>query len=211
MLIVAPFLNKGWEVLEKPVFGGLLVLLAAFSFFGKDGSLLAIMVYLFGRYLNKYPMMWLEDRATLLFVSALCILLLNAVIHVYFLKDMNLRLSMNYTSPVLLFAVISFFFVFKRMKIGYSPLINWIASGVFGVYLLTDGFWRTVFTKGMVGLLESNALILSLAAVTVTLVLAAFDGGVGVLLSPFSNYLSSLIRKLFVRNTIRENENRNDY
>ena len=210
LMIVAPFLNKGSEAMKKRVFIGLLVLLATFSFFGKGSTLLAIMVYLFGRYLNKYPMQLLEDRATLLFIFTLGILLMNAVVHVYILKDMNLRLSMDYSSPVVLFAGISFFFVFKKIKMGYFPLLNWIASGVFGVYLLTDGFWRTIFTKGMVGLFGSNVLILSLLAISVTLVLAALDGGIGLLLNPLSNYLSSLIRKLFVRNTIRENESSRD-
>lgn len=200
LMFVAPFINKGVDYIQKRMFAGLLCLFVAFLFLGQKSPfdpLTAIMVYLIGKYLKKWPIRFLEDKALWVYMTALLVLLANTIIHIWVCNDLNIRLSTDYNSPIVLIAGVSFFFVFKNMKMRHKALINWISGGAFGVYLLTDGFLRAKFNAGIVSLCGTNAFVLAIAAMAITLLLSAFNGFLNlVIMEPTSKLLSNMIKKL---------------
>ncbi len=204
LMLVAPFLNKGVDFVPKHVFAWLLVIFIAFLYFGHNSPfspMTAIMVYLIGKYLKKWPIRALEDKAMWIYIVALLVLLANTIVHIWICNDLDIRLSTDYNSPIILVAGVSFFYVFKNIRIKHVAWINWISRGVFGVYLLTDGFLREKFNVSVVGLFGANVFVLAIVAVTITLLLSVFNGvSEHLLLNPTTKFLSNAIRKLAICN-----------
>lgn len=203
LMLIAPFINKGVAFIPKYVFAGLLGLFVVFMYFGHNtpfGPLTAIMVYLTGAFLKKWHIRVVEDRALWVYISALLVLLVNTIIHVYLLDDLNIRLSTDYNSPIVLVAGVSFFFVFKNLKMKYRAWINRISSGTFGVYLLTDGFLRASFNTSIVNMFGTNVFVLVIIAVAITVLLSLVNGVLeNTILKPISKLLTDSIRKLAIR------------
>lgn len=201
LMLIAPFINKGVDCLQKPMLASLLALFVAFLYFhGPFGPLTAIMVYLIGRYLKKWPIRVLEDKALWIYIVALLVLSANTIFHVWVCNDLDIKLSTDYNSPVVLIAGVAFFFVFKNMKIKHRAWVDWISSGVFGVYLLTDGFLRASFNTSIVNMFGTNVFVLIIIAVAITVLLSLVNGVLeNTILKPISKLLTDSIRKLAIR------------
>lgn len=176
LMLAAPFVNDAVERMGRNFFAGLIIIYAvALYFSGIDahGFEAALLIYLVGRFLKKYPIEIIEKNALWFFFGAVALMFVNVAIHIYLLKDGNIRLSTENSSPLIILAAVSFFFLFKKIKINNIGAVNWLAGGVLGVYMLTDGYLRWSFIRMIIGWCGENYLLLALSAVLTTIVLAA--------------------------------------
>ena len=151
LYLLVPFLNKALQNFGKKDLQGLiLTLLSLFTllptfFYNTAYEYIGwyVTVYLVGAYLRLYPPMFLEDTRKCLWLSgvslALCYAsvvaislagtLLHKTLPVYwFVSDSNKVLA--------ILASVSFFCLFKSLKIGHIKLINTLAASTFGILLI---------------------------------------------------------------------------
>lgn len=185
LMLYAPLLNKGLEDLSNRNFSILLVIYLLFIY-GVLPSIISassphtfqfIAMYLIGRYLNRNQsyISQIKWRNILLFNILGGALLFILVIIFRSHYQLYSRLLSN-QDPIVIFMGINLFVLFKKIKIGYIPVVNKIAAGVIVAYLLTDctftGRWLDKFIYSFS---NDNALILILAALILTVSFAALE------------------------------------
>jgi surface polysaccharide O-acyltransferase-like enzyme len=155
MYILSPLLNCLNEKLNKEqsllLLGVLFVMLTGVSFlpqshpFGTSEVFYFLFLYLIASYIRKYVELkkiknWILLLAGLIswgIVFGTYLLINRYYNYISFAFDDNVYYS-ALTSPFILIIAISFFLIFKQLKIKTSVAINLIASTTFGIYLIHD-------------------------------------------------------------------------
>ncbi len=139
LLIIAPILNKGIELIERPQFRNILIagyaLIAIFDFvfrqsvLGAEGGysvLWMCYLYLLARYMRLYGLNWIDRNRYVLFFG--CIIL-QSVLFYFGLT------SLRYTNPLILIPAICLIFIFRKWDFR-NKQINLAAKGALMAYLL---------------------------------------------------------------------------
>lgn len=157
LYFIAPFINKGVELINRKELQVLLVGLlffdcfAGFLFntFSASGYTVShlLTIYLVGRYINIYklnirnPLRYLVLLSLLLFVCCVLVLKLDRLNFIWvalgYTKFSVVFKLFYYNNPILILSSILLFFTFKNLKI-QSSVINVVSSSVFGIYLIHD-------------------------------------------------------------------------
>lgn len=167
LYLIHPFLNVLLSKMEKNTYQSLLTMLiiiwciiptVSFSSFQSNSLLWFITLYCVAGYIRlfdfnpkfttkHYVYLWLLFSA-LRYLSSVTLIVLGTKIPF----AASHPLAFYGTQSVLTFlSSLSFFMVFKNIKMGYNKWINIIASACFGVYLIHDNcivrpfLWETVF------------------------------------------------------------------
>lgn len=185
LMILSTILNEGSSRITKRQFEVVLGLLFLFSISGfrylgsnvYDKSILFVFIYLIGRYIRMYPIAAIKKHYGKILTA--CIIGLVCYVMYYIeigpLNNYTLLYAVSYNNPFCLLASVCFFFVFCNLKIGYSRLINLIASGVLATYMITDGFLQMTFTKKIYYTVGDNTIILAVVAMVVVMGCSLFE------------------------------------
>lgn len=97
-------------------------------------------LYLLSRYLRLYPCKWIQfDKKYDILIYVVLSLLITTIAFLsmrFHLIPYKITFFYQYTSPVVIISSVFFLLYFTKLKINYNPLINWIASSCFAIYLL---------------------------------------------------------------------------
>jgi len=152
LYLVSPLLNMGIDACTRPQLLFVVVIFTVLNavsgfLFGSGGVLGSnggyslfsfIHIYLIGRYAARF----IADRslrqwsAAVYLLSSLALFLL-VYLSISRLDNLGIARLFKYNNPLILISAISFFFFFKSFRL-QSPLVNRLAAGVLGVYLLHD-------------------------------------------------------------------------
>jgi len=119
-------------------------------------------LYIIGAYIGRYSSDFCSMRTyVLLLVASVVAMVAMAVAFVYLGPEngfiswcidnianfgyLHGFLYMRETNIVMLVAALSFFLIFKNIKLSYNPIINTLALTVFGIYLIHDDVQFRVF------------------------------------------------------------------
>lgn len=154
ILALAPFIYKIISTLSKEEYCRLLqILLVGFTviptfiykanpYFSNLGWL--IVLYILGYYLNKYDV---QFNPYLSLIISICLIWISELVFERYENIETNYFVYMYRAPMLV-AAVSLVLIFKKIKMNKSQLLNKIASGILGVYLLHDGlFLRTHWYK----------------------------------------------------------------
>lgn len=100
------------------------------------GSINLLFIYVCGRCLQKYPLIFLKKKCISIFLLTTSILQCGVIIGL-FLQIPYIGFLYRYWNPLVILSSISLFYCFQSRSI-YSKNINTIAKCMFGVYLITD-------------------------------------------------------------------------
>lgn len=155
--LLSPFFNRMLHQLTKKQYQGLLLITLIFFnviptfswiqptrvFF--NALTLFMTAYFWAGYIRRFSIGFLEKKRVALLVLVLCIGVLwggqvwfAALGEKYAIFQPVTQLLVNYESIFFLFAAIAVFMLCKEISVGCNCVINWIASGAFGVYLIHD-------------------------------------------------------------------------
>lgn len=178
LMLLAPILNYGLNGLSKRQLEITILSLIIFSTSGfrwwahatTEPTTIMVTTYTIAGYIRRYPCDFLIQHCRLIWFTTITILLFWSGIY-YFTGSMSadkwIYISAN-NNPLCLLASISFFYVFQQIKIPNIKIINFLASGVFAVYLCTDGFLREIYNSWAISTTKANIwYLLALAFVTV--------------------------------------------
>lgn len=184
LMLFSPFLNKGIESVDKNTTISVIVSLGLFGVCGfpyisgkiANPFLTFIFMYLIGRYARMYDFSKIRTHALSIWLVSLIVLFLCQYIP-YNISGMNasdwLYASAN-CNPFNILAAISFFYIFKNIRIHYNAVINFLSLGVFSAYLLTDGVLRDGYNNYIVTHFHSIGGGIAIAISTVILI-SSFD------------------------------------
>lgn len=185
LLLYAPLLNKGLEVLSTKQFCIIICLYCLFVY-GLLPSIVSISspptfqfiaMYLIGRLLKRFdPFVSSITSPKLMAINSILAAILS--ISVIMSRDnpqIYNRLLSN-QDPLVILMGISLFLLFRKIRLGTIPFINDIASGVFVAYLLTDctlsGRW---LDKWIFSLTNGNAFFLIVLSLLLTMLCSALE------------------------------------
>lgn len=99
-----------------------------------------IVLYLIGRSIKVFGVPhWFEKKSFSLYVMCTLILFSSSILSYSFLSiditNSVLKYLFAYTNPLIILSSISFFVGFKKLKLGYSNIINHIAKSTLAVLL----------------------------------------------------------------------------
>lgn len=184
LMLMTPLLNVGMESLTKKQASILILVLYISSF--RLFSCLMVFVYLLGRYLRKYPIIYLEKYAVVIFFGSTAAYFF---FNLYCLnKNINSVWMYNSMFPFVIVPAVSLFYSFQKIHIKWKS-IGVVSSGVLATYLITDHqLIRPVFTQTIASLCNNSPLIILLVAFCITIICSLF----GVLCSEVVKKLSSV-------------------
>ncbi len=111
-------------------------------------------LYLLSRYLRLYPCKWIQfDKKYDLFIYVVLSLINTtfAFLSMRFqLIPYKITFFYQYTSPVVIIGSVFFLLYFTKLKINFNPLINWIASSCFAIYLLHSNSYLARYYDGFI-------------------------------------------------------------
>lgn len=191
LVLIAPILEYALEGQNSIVVGKwvltFFVINVIFGFFLEESTLLTgynytnfVLLYLMARYIRiikeEQKKSYINIRSKGMLYWIICSLLLSLGL-IFLCKIHKVPASMHYfgyNNPILLFACFSLFTYFTKFSF-YSRLINWLATGMFGVYLMhtsssLERVWQgyaSIFyiNFGYVGLIASSILLLAILSV----------------------------------------------
>lgn len=146
LYVLSPLINKGTDSLSKYQLGGLIIVLVYLeashlftgdNFFSGDGyNLYTItVIYIIARFFKRFEISIQKPFALYILITLLLSVFITFCLSVN-RQSLAWRITI-YNCPLIIFGAISFFFVFKNLKIK-SKIINKIAPLVFGVYLIHE-------------------------------------------------------------------------
>ena len=102
-------------------------------------------LYLLARYVRLYPcrittLRWSTDLAIYLVLAAVMTIIGVAVLAAGLDPRLINRLY-AYTSPLVIVAALYFLLMFSKIKMPHIPIVNWIASSCFAIYLVHSNSW----------------------------------------------------------------------
>lgn len=185
IMLLSPILNAGAEKISKSTFAWMLVVLLGVFLSGyhyytsslPESHIFMITIYMLGRYMRLHGMEFVEKHCWWIWLAAIAILAGHtAYMHLSgtLTCENFLRESLRY-NPFNIIAAVAFFYIFKRIDIGTSNIINWLAAGVFAAYLLTDGYTRAFWNENVVNIFGDNVIILFFVAIAAVLLFSCFD------------------------------------
>lgn len=182
LLLLSPILNKAIQHLSQKEYIKILVSLSILTFYfgylfrgpiNPNGYNIMNFIYLYfiGRYLYLYVDLTKYSPKTLQIISLSTYIISSLIIATIALGigylDINIKkieqLAYPYNSPFVIISAISFFFLFKNMKI-QNKTINWMASSSLAIYILQDNqYIRAYCTKSIIYLdtiIHNNILLI---------------------------------------------------
>lgn len=185
LMLFAPLLNSGTEQIRRSTFEYLLLGLLVFSVSGckyfsqdtTDKSFLFITMYLLGRYFGKYRDTFIERHNCLFYCISITGLLLFQSYSFYMvgLDSSSFLYATSYGNPFNILAAISFFFIFKKLRLGVVPIVNFLASGCIASYLLTDGFMQSMFNTKICLTVNNDIVLLLLVSIICVVLCSIFE------------------------------------
>ena len=183
LMLLSPFLNAGMEKLNKRQ-ATILVGVLYLSWF-RCTSVLLLFIYILGRYLRKYPCIFLEKNAGKIFITSVAVFFaLN-----YYLMNEGTYIQRLYDnmSPFNVVSAVSLFYVFKKWHITWGGIGN-IASGVLAAYLITTHeLPRQAFNDLFFNLVHGNIIALLFVSLFVVIVCSCIDIVITRVLKPVFN------------------------
>lgn len=185
VMLVAPFINAGFDNLpQKSV---LILILAMFLLYCSgirymahsfiEGLSIMLMMYMLGRYLHRYPISFLQKYS--IWIYLLCVIGLFIQQFYYVAHECNDRTAMVYVAshanPLCVLIGISLFYSFLKLKMPQFKIINFIASGCFASYLITDGFLREKVNGWIVRHINFGVIGLVFMAIAIVVICSLFD------------------------------------
>ena len=158
LFLISPLLNMFIEYASKKDFQ--IVLLSYFVFQSYvswlsgwynyyDGYSIIMFagIYLTAAYVRKYPIEWIEQRASLLWI--ITILVITAIATFSLWKFGHAARQIRDDNPLIILAGILMLLSFKQLTF-QSKIVNWLAASSFAVYLIHySPFVYPYFMKGM--------------------------------------------------------------
>lgn len=214
LYLISPLLNKAVDSCSREQLLFIVVIFtvlnAVTGFFFRTGgamgmnggySLLSFVhIYLLGRYISRYVRYKkFQKWSVAVYISSSLVLFLLVCISINWFYSKGIIRLFSYNNPLVIVSAVSFFFVFKSFRLQNS-LINQIASGVLGVYLLHD---HRLVRKHVIDRLftwsESYSgfghfLVLLLIALLVLVIGLLVDKAREILLAPVAAYLGKRFR-----------------
>lgn len=157
LMILSPYLNEFCVLLKKKDYLRMLLylffLLCVFPTISIKGAtndivlrqggknlVYFLFIYLLGRYIFLHSRLILSrlKLGGIFVLSTLLIISLNIMVSYYFHKKLFI-FSFD-CSPLILISSLCIFSIFKSLEY-HSKIINWFASSVFGIYLLSDVYY----------------------------------------------------------------------
>jgi hypothetical protein len=200
-MLFSPFLNKGLDLINKREFGTILILFGLFNFFPYllNGTINErfVFIYLIGRYFKKYPVRIFNEKALHLFVSGVLLSVMIMFIKINYVPQIPFRYIYDYSSPIIILMAISFFFLFKNRGSFHSETINYLSSGVFAVFLITDSnVLRKIFNDFALSITGENWFYMLLFATATVFIFSLLDI---IIRKPIYSIFESQLNKLFVK------------
>lgn len=185
VMLLSPILNAGAEAISKTTFAWILIVtlgvfMSGYHYYTNSlptMNAFFVMIYLIGRYLRLHPIRFVDKYCLWIWIlSVLAIVGHEALLYTRgtLTSELFARIS-HCSNPFNIIAAIAFFCMFKKIDIGTSRKINWLAAGVFGAYLITDGYLRLPWNVAMVNIFGTNILILFVVAVAGVLLFSCFE------------------------------------
>ena len=220
LYLLSPFINKLIGVLNKKKHLSLLIICfivfsilptytsQEFFMVGHGYSLYHfIFLYLIGAYLGKYSINIKNSYLLLIFLGA-C--LLNNILYqvgwhfiyienslLYYIGESLANSLIDYSNPLVIIQAIAFFLLFTKISFK-NRIINYIASCVFGMYLIHDNeVFRSIYSNMFI---YSDKLNIILVGVAFTIVI--FIGCL--LIESIRKVLFKFIYNLKISNYLRE-------
>lgn len=142
-----------------------------------------VIMYFVGAYISRFGLRIISTMRSSLFATAISITLLaGSVFAIAFHPNFFNRIGVvewayfwpPNTIPMLALSL-GIFGIFKHIKIDHNPLINKIASTVFGIYLLHDSILANWLWHDLIGLAAYQShrgilIVIAIAAITICLV-----------------------------------------
>lgn len=199
LMLIAPFINKGCDVLAKKHFVAILILMYLISvsfidIINREWSPFAcfLFLYILGRFMRRFPINAVIQHPIAVFLFCLTIQLILgtvAIIKTEWSQAIISRIYL-YSSPINILLAISCFFIFKQLNIHYNKCINLISSGVLAAYLFTDSLpVRKWINSFVIDICEVPSRIILLAEFIICSLCIV------ILLSIFETLVLSIIRK----------------
>lgn len=207
LMLVAPFLNAGIEKLTQKNLGiiiaiGLGVFLSGYHYYTNslpENHMVFVYLYLLGRYIRLYPIKIIEKYSALIWVLAVAVMV-GQTIYLYVQGELTiakyLRIG-NLTNPFNILSSVAFFYIFKRLDIGCIQLINWLATGVFAAYLMTEGYLRHIWNETIINIFGTNMLVLFFVALFSVLIFSCLDNIRAKIQAPIDLLLWNKLRQAY--------------
>lgn len=104
-------------------------------------------IYLSAAYVRKYPIQWIEQKASLLWLITILVMSVIATLSLW--KFGHAARQIRDDNPLMIFAGIFMLLSFRRLTF-HSKIVNWMAASSFAVYLIHySPFVYPYFMKGM--------------------------------------------------------------
>ena len=141
-----------------------------------------ILLYLLGAYLSKYKIEYKTKYLLIIFISMCTLNILGYYLGCHLIDSTKnsllnyLGISLRdgyitYSNPLVIVQATSFLLLFKKIKLK-SKLINFIATNVFGVYLIHDNYiLRDLYTKMPLSKTSLNVILIGILFTIIVFVL----------------------------------------
>lgn len=163
--VLSPIINLGIERISKKKFTSIIVLVTIYTYFGHALSLksemntdLLLSIFLWGRYLRKYPPQFSQKYiAWLCFISTISISLLPIIIST---TGNTTLMSLFISNNNFLYVIFAASFTMWLEKHQFnSGIINWLASSTLAIYIITDNELREYLDPWLFRNVMDNPLV----------------------------------------------------
>mgnify|MGYP003292962287 CR=1 FL=1 len=208
LMLFAPFINYGISNIDQTQYRRLLIALICVNYFGKfllanNGTnlLTLLIIYLLGRYMNKYPVKCVIDNSLVIFIVLLFVNWFITAVTAYFGIERILRVLGGNCNPLTLITSVCLFHMCYKIE-KETKMINQIsrlAPSMFAVYVCHEsirlsGVFDFSFLKG-------NILYVLLFSIIIVFVIALFEIGRVKLFKPVNTYIFNKLKQVLY-NTI---------
>lgn len=209
IMLLSPVLNAGAEHISKSKFAWMHILLIGVFLSGwhyytssiPETNIFLMTIYLLGRYMRLHPIKFMEKHCVWIWLGSIAILTGHTA-YMYQTGQLTSELFVReslYSNPFNVIAAMAFFYMFKRIDIGSSSVINWFASGIFAAYLITDGYIKLSWNETMVSIFGTNVIVLLLVAIAAVLVFSSFEHIRKACMRPADKLLLNFVNKLLCK------------
>lgn len=185
VMLLAPFINAGFEKLDRKE--QLLSVVAMFLIYSSGIRYIThsyieflpmmLFMYMLGRYLRYNPVRFLSEYSGWIYLLCICGLVLQQMFFV--LTDSSDRNVVTYVAshanPLCILIGVSLFYWFQKIHMPQSKGINFIASGTFAAYLMTDGFWREKINGWIVRHVDYGIASLVIISIGIVIICSLLD------------------------------------
>lgn len=158
LFLISPLLNMFIEHASKKDFQILLLsyfvfqsyvswLSGWYNYYDGYSIIMFAGIYLSAAYVRKYPIKWIEQRASILWIITILAIAVIATLSMW--KFGHAGRQIRDDNPLIIFAGILMLLSFKKLTF-HSKIVNWLAASSFAVYLIHySPFVYPYFMKGM--------------------------------------------------------------